>query len=72
MDLNTISLLVFGLIVLIIGGNLLLKVANYKPQKGKVSLNKPTDSVKLILQTIIHLKFTWMRRLSQSLNFLIL
>jgi len=34
-------------------GNLLLKVANYKPQKGKVLLNKPTDSVKLILQTII-------------------
>jgi len=27
MDLNTISLLVFGLIVLIIGGNLLLKAA---------------------------------------------
>lgn len=34
-------------------GNLLLKVANYKPQKGKVSMNKPSDSIKLIIQTII-------------------
>ena len=34
-------------------GNLLLKVADYKPNKGKVLINKPSDSVKLIMQTII-------------------
>jgi hypothetical protein len=33
-------------------GNLLLKVANYNPQKGKI-LNKPSDSIKLIMQNII-------------------
>jgi hypothetical protein len=34
-------------------GNLLLNVANYKPQKGKIEMNKPSDNIKLIIHTII-------------------
>jgi hypothetical protein len=34
-------------------GNLLLKVANYKPQKGVIQLNKPSDRIKSILHSII-------------------
>jgi hypothetical protein len=34
-------------------GNLLLKVTNFSPQKGNLSINKPSDSIKLIMQSII-------------------
>jgi len=34
-------------------GNLLLKVANFKPQKGTVNQMKPTDSIKFIMNSII-------------------
>jgi len=34
-------------------GNLLLKVANFKPQKGTLNLIKSSDSIKLIMSTVI-------------------
>jgi hypothetical protein len=34
-------------------GNLLLKVANFKPQKGNINQMKPTDSIKFIMNSII-------------------
>ena len=34
-------------------GNLVLKVANFKPLKGNIQINKPTDSIKLIMNSVI-------------------
>jgi hypothetical protein len=34
-------------------GNLLLKIISYNPEKGRVSFGKSSDSLKLIMQTII-------------------
>jgi len=34
-------------------GNLLMKVANFKPQKGSINQVKPTDSIKFVMNSII-------------------